>query len=454
MNRCVLPAWDQIPFLVLGKIYNYLEPQDRLNASQTCRHWRGVLFQKRFFNNFKFTLHINNERQYTFFRQTLCNLATEVTINFDFMNVFHIEKVRKILYRIARCNNLQGLHFSTSNMGIIAPGIKNKEKLIDIEQCFIEPLKMFLNRKNSPCQILDLGAIEALTFYGLEILKSLGKPDALLQLTLASIKFDSCNYTIPTIEPSLLQKCSSLQALSLDYDCLNENLLHAMELLPLKKLLICIHSVNRQHPGISDTSWARFGATFPNIDLIVSLVYAFEAVEVLQVRILRRNMPITHLRVLFCDIMNAEALEWMSINNSNTLKSIQWIDSAYKHSNKNVMDLFIRSGQDPFVMMAWRCKNLEEIVIHGYVIDPHNIVGMSRLRGQSLKRLEISMIDETPTEASMDSFIDEINTLLGHKWEPIPPNKLHPALGYIPVTDDVRDKYVFDLMRRDMGYYD
>lgn len=76
-----------------------------------------------------------------------------------------------------------------------------------------------------------------------------------------------------------------------------------MELLPLKKLLICIHSVNRQHPGISDTSWARFGATFPNIDLIVSLVYAFEAVEVLQVRILRRNMPITHLRVLFCDIV-------------------------------------------------------------------------------------------------------------------------------------------------------
>lgn len=73
------------------------------------------------------------------------------------------------------------------------------------------------------------------------------------------------------------------------------------------------------------------------------------------------------------------------------------------------MDLFIRSGQDPFVMMAWRCKNLEEIVIHGYVIDPHNIVGMSRLRGQSLKRLEISMIDETPTEASMDSFID-VNT--------------------------------------------
>ncbi|XP_036336621.1 F-box only protein 33-like [Rhagoletis pomonella] len=452
MSRCVTPEWDRIPTLVLGNIYEYLEPRDRLNASQTCRHWRGVLFQKRFFDNFKLKLHVNNERQCTFFRQTLCNLATEVTLIFDFLNVFHIEKIRRILYRIARCDNLQGLHFYTNNVGLIPPGDISEESLVDIEQCFVEPLKMFLNRKKYPCQILDLGAIEALTYYGLDVLKALSKPEALQQLTLASIKFDPSHYPIFTLETTLLQKCTSLQVLSLDYDTLNDELLRAMEILPLKKLLICIHGLDRQHPGISDVAWTRFGASFPNIELIVSLVYAFEAVEVLQVRILRHNMPITHLRVLFCDFMNVEALEWMSVNNSNTLKSIQWIDSAYKHSDKNVMDLFLRSGQDPFVMMSWRCKNLEEIVIHGYVLDPHNIVGISRLRGHTLKRLEVSMIDNTPTEASMDSFIEEINTLLGQKWEPLNPNTLHPALGYIPVSDDVRDEYVFDLMRRDMGY--
>lgn len=70
------------------------------------------------------------------------------------------------------------------------------------------------------------------------------------------------------------------------------------------------------------------------------------------------------------------------------------------------MDLFLRSGQDPFVMMSWRCKNLEEIVIHGYVLDPHNIVGISRLRGHNLKRLEVSMIDNIPTEPNMESFIE------------------------------------------------
>ncbi|XP_067647451.1 F-box only protein 33 isoform X2 [Eurosta solidaginis] len=457
MGHCISPKWEQLPTLILGNIYEYLEPRDRLNASQTCRHWRGVLFQKRFFNNFKFKLHINNDRQCTFFRQTFCNLASEVTLIFDFLNVFHIEKIRRILYRIARCDNLQGLHFCTNSVGLVPPGDISEENLIDIEQCFVEPLKMFLNRKKFPCLILDLGAIEALTYYGLDVLKALSKPERLQQLTLASIKFDPSHYPIFTIETSLLQKYRSLQVLSIDYDTLNEDLLHSMEILPLKKLLICIHGLDRQHPGISDTSWARFAATFPNIDLIVSLVYAFEAVEVLQVRILRHNMPITHLRVLFCDFMNVEALEWMSINNSTTLRSIQWIDSAYKHSDNNLMDLILRSGQDPFVMMAWRCKSLEEIVIHGYVLDPHNIVGISRLRGHTLKRLEVSMIDNTPTEASLDSFIElyytqEINTLLGQKWEPLNPHALHPALGYIPVSDDVRDEYVFDLMRRDMGY--
>lgn len=72
------------------------------------------------------------------------------------------------------------------------------------------------------------------------------------------------------------------------------------------------------------------------------------------------------------------------------------------------MDLFLRSGQDPFIMMSWRCKNLEEIVIHGYVLDPHNIVGISRLRGRTLKHLEVSMIDNAPTEANIDSFIEVI----------------------------------------------
>lgn len=169
---------------------------------------------------------------------------------------------------------------------------------------FIEPLKTFLSRKKTPCKVLDLGAIEALTYYGLDLLKTVNRVDKLVELTLASIKYDPSHYPMFAMENSLITKFSSLQVLSLDYDTLNEELMHAIQILPLKKFLICVHGLDREHPGISEQSWAAFAAIFPNIQLILSLVYAFEAVEVLQVRILRRSMPITHLRVLFCDYVS------------------------------------------------------------------------------------------------------------------------------------------------------
>ncbi|XP_037937865.1 F-box only protein 33 [Teleopsis dalmanni] len=442
--------WAEIPILALGEIYSYLQPEDRFNASLVCRHWRGVLFQRRFFSNFKFKLHIGNERQCVFFRNSISNLTSELIIIFDFHNVFHIEKIRRILYRIARCENIQGLRFQTNSVGFIPPGDISDENLVDIEQIFVEPLKYFLSRKGTSCRVLDLGSIETLTYYAHEFLKSFKKPQALEELTLASLKYDPCHYSMLVIENSMLQKFTSLQVLSLDYDSVNEELINTIRILPLKKLLIFIHGLDRTHPGISDASWQNFANNFPSIELYLTLIYAYEAVEVLQVRILRRSMPLTHLRVLFCDFINAEALEWLSIHNSGTLKSVQWIDSACKHSDKSVMDLFMHSGQDPLIMMSWRCHYLEEIVIHGYVLDPHNIVGISRLRGNSLKRLEVSMIDETPDELTMDTFIEEINILLGQKWQPLTPNQLHPALGYTPVTEEARDDFVFDLIRSDI----
>lgn len=88
-------------------------------------------------------------------------------------------------------------------------------------------------------------------------------------------------------------------------------------------------------------------------------------------------------------------------NNKKTL-----LNQAVDDPQKNVMELVLRPGADPFVMMAWRCKFLEEIVIHGYVMDPYNLVGVSRLMGRNLKRLEVSMIDSEAISGIMDSFIE------------------------------------------------
>ena len=70
------------------------------------------------------------------------------------------------------------------------------------------------------------------------------------------------------------------------------------------------------------------------------------------------------------------------------------------------MELLLRTDQDPLVMMAWRCKKLEEIVVHGYVLDPHNLVGISRLRGKDLKILEVSRIDLSISSVMIGPFIE------------------------------------------------
>ncbi|CAD7004450.1 unnamed protein product [Ceratitis capitata] len=126
------------------------------------------------------------------------------------------------------------------------------------------------------------------------------------------------------------------------------------------------------------------------------------------------------------------------------LHSYWGLDSAFKDADNNYGHLFaLRS--DSLVMMAWRCKNFRGNRNTGYVLDPHNIGGISRLRGQTLKRLEISMIDRTPTEARNQYFT-------WPKMGTLNPNNLHPALGYLQVSEDIRDDYVFDLIRRDLGY--
>ncbi|XP_037905214.1 F-box only protein 33 isoform X1 [Hermetia illucens] len=444
------PKWGELPALAISNIYDYLDVNDVHIASSTCWHWRSVLFQKRFFKNFKFKLNVANDRQCNFFLQSLINLTSELTIIFDVRSIYHINKVKRILNRVSKSDHLTALRFHTKCMRLGASGSLLERDAKEIEQIFFEPIKMLLSRRFPSFKKLDLGCIETLALYATEFMKALSRPQDLKEITFASIKYDPSHYPIQIIEPILFEKCTSLQVLSLDYDTLNDEFLKTLRVLPLKKFMICVHGLDETHPGISENAWSEFSSRFETIDLILTLIYAYEAVDVLQHQIFRRSMPLSHLRVLFCNLINIDALDLLSRYFTDTLKSIQWIDSAFQEMDRNVMDLYLRSGQDPFVMMSWRCKLLEEIVIHGYVLDPHNLVGVSRLRGRSLKRLEVSMLDP-PVSEMMNSFIEEISTQLGHKWRPQDSNTIHPALGYVQVSEDVRDEYVSNVIRADLA---
>lgn len=441
------PEWHRIPSVALNHIFDYLNPQDRRSAAGVCFSWRHALFQKRYFRNFRFQLDVGCDDQLAFFHRSMANLAMELIVVFDFQNAVHIQKMRGLLYKVAHCDNIQKLRFQTHNVGLVAIGNMHSEHLLAIEQCFVEPLILFLSRKRQPCQLLDLGAIEALSYYGHDFLKAMGKPQELLQLTLASIKYDPSHYPILSLDSTLLQKCAALQVLSLDYDTLSDELLHTIQVLPLRKLLIAVHGLDsEEHPDVSETAWSNFSDHFSSIELVLTLVYAYEAIALLQHRVLRSNMPVTHVRLLFCEKMNAEALDWMSLHYRETLRSIHYVDAPYKYSHRMNSSRRVSLLQDPFVMMAWRCKQLEEIVVHGYLMDPHNLVGIARLRGRQLKRLEVSMIDWSGAPL-LNAYNEEISTLLGQQWSPISFDKMPPSLFY---DNDLRDQFVYEMLRQDL----
>lgn len=75
---------------------------------------------------------------------------------------------------------------------------------------------------------------------------------------------------------------------------------------------------------------------------------------------------------------------------TETLRSIMWIDSLSSNDNSWIFikPLFDESP-DPFVLIAWLCKRLEEVVLYGYKYFDDNLIAISRLRSDTLKKLEL-----------------------------------------------------------------
>ncbi|XP_055608760.1 F-box only protein 33 [Uranotaenia lowii] len=442
------PNWGQLPAVVITDVFRYLNFHDRLQASASCWHWRSVLFQAKFFKAVHFDVGRENKRKNTFLIQCLANIASEAKISFDSCNLYDVELATEILYKLSKSTCLLSLSLCPKYATLVTPGrFYSEEEWNYISRLFVEPIKTLLARQNPPLRGLDLGCSEILSLHAADFLNSCSRPQFLRRLEFASVKQDPGHYALTAIEPNLFEKCNSLQWLSLDYDIMCDEFLQTLQLLPLRRLVIHVHGLDGDHPGVSEAAWASFQAANPLVELHLTLVCAYEAVDILHSQILRPSMPLTHLKVLFCERINCDALEYLSRYYKETLRSMIWVDSMRIQEYRNIMELVLRTEQDPLVMMAWRCKKLEEIVIHGYVLDPHNLVGISRLRGKDLKLLEVSRVDLSMPSIMMTPFIEEISTQLDRKWAPLDPKTLPPALGFYPVSDEVRDQYILKYIR-------
>lgn len=92
--------------------------------------------------------------------------------------------------------------------------------------------------------------------------------------------------------------------MSVDYDVLSDSFLQTLEnASELKRLVVHINGIDDDHPGTTNTGWAKFKMDHPNCELRLTLVHAYQEVYTLN-QILKRNMPLTHLKVFFCEYVS------------------------------------------------------------------------------------------------------------------------------------------------------
>uniref|UniRef100_A0A1L8DCK6 F-box domain-containing protein n=1 Tax=Nyssomyia neivai TaxID=330878 RepID=A0A1L8DCK6_9DIPT len=440
-------GWGKLPALVLIEIYGYLEPQDRLQASSVCRYWRQLLFHPRFFDRVTFIVGRKYEARNAFYLQHLAHLLSATSIIFDSCSTKAVQRATEILMTICSTNErLVSLTLKPTQSQFVLPRQFAADNFI--HSGLIEPIKKVLGRRNPALQHLNLGCCEQLVVYGMEFLRALSCPQELRLLAMGSVKENPGYYYVGNLEASLFDKCTNLRLLSIDYDFLSDELLRVLQLLNLKRLILHIHAFDKSHTGTSEGAWRSFREHNPQAELRINLINACEAIKYLHSHILRESMPLSHLKVLFCKNMNPQVIDFISQHYNSTLRSLMWVDTSFNIEEAEFF--YLTSDQDPLVMMAWRCTKLEEIVLHGYLLDVHNLVGIARLRGKNLKRFEVAKFDLLPNPLIV-SFLSEIKRLMANEWHPKRDKELHPALsgcGYS--SDSARDKYIMEITQKDI----
>ncbi|XP_014211388.1 F-box only protein 33 [Copidosoma floridanum] len=429
-------CWDSLPSVILFEIFSYLPHKSRVQASQVCRQWRYALFHAMFWKKITFTLADSDSILWSRCLSDWFQFSVqEVTIRCETVNNF-MREAFIILKKLSSNRQLRKLYLEPNSCMFENLNCEvNSKKLM-------KPLLNLIKTSES-LEVISLGCIEELTEDLTLILNSLHQNHAkhLTHLSLASVKEDPDCYDFLELKCSLFNDFIRLSVLTIDYDHLSDELLLALNSGIMERLVIHVHGWNGDYTGASNDAWITFTQKNPCCQLRLNLIHSYNAVTVLDREILQPSMPLTHLKVLFCESVNNAALHQISDFYSETLQSIIWIDSLNFHKNtmNSLYDVDTLLNPDPLILAAWKCKNLNEIVFIGQKYFSNNLLAIIRLR-HKLKRLEFAESDIIYEEPWLcrESVIDEIKKVMGEQWEPLRDEDL-PKVVINPLIGDSRE---------------
>ncbi|KAF5271299.1 hypothetical protein FQR65_LT05314 [Abscondita terminalis] len=448
-------TWEYLPSVILFKIYSMLNVKDRINASSVCRYWRQNLYHPIFWQEATFVIDISNLAKNYYQSSVLARFVQNATVKFNSLSPQCVSGFIALLQSLSTNGNLKSLLLQPTHCRI-------EHKIFEF---YSDEANSLLTRLVQTCcrkslQRFSIGGSEDLCQHIPQFLQLLAgsHPEKVSLLGLASVKYDSNYYPICDVKADLFTPFKNLQILSIDYDVLDDDFLDSLEKASqLHRLIVHVHGVGDDHEGTSDEAWIRFKTVHPECQLRMSFIHAYdEQVIYMQDYILKSNMPLSHLKVFFCEHINLDVLNLLSTWYPVSLRSIVWVDSRSQDSQSASWNLIRRLGgpdanqPDPLVMAAWLCAKLEEIVLLGYKYFEEDLIAIARLRSDTLKILEVAaddVIDVNDVYCDASS-IQEISQIIGKPWAPLKTSDLHPVICSSDAGDS--DEYVLPKVLADL----
>ncbi|XP_065169096.1 F-box only protein 39-like [Atheta coriaria] len=381
-------CWERLPAVILDDIFHYLSFEDSIRASSTCRNWRQSLYHPRKWQKVNFVIEPKQLDKAQYFRTRAGHIATHANVRFNSIDPACVVEFLHLFNCFASSNNIKSLNIEPSHCTVEIPEcwLQTAANTDNAEEFSLFKVFADIYTRQS-LNVLTLGCNEELFESLPDILALLDqkKADNIETLALATVKEDPCNYLMQNLDAKQLVMFRRLQIFSLDYDNLSDDVLHALrEVDDLRRLVVHVHGIWDKHPGTSEDAWLKFKKRHPECLLRLSCIHSTDEVKHLHTKVLKGNMPLSHLKVLFCEQMNLSVLRnWRcTVNLSGILIDKQ--PMIYKPQE--------------LIILAHGCAALKQLVVIGYKFCEEDYAGIAKLRADTMRGVyEVANSDLYPS---------------------------------------------------------
>lgn len=92
------------------------------------------------------------------------------------------------------------------------------------------------------------------------------------------------------------------QILSVDFEQLSDSFLEGLDYCEMmERLIVHVHGIREDHPSTTNTAWAQFQSKHPKCGLRLSFIHSYGEISHIEETVLRKQMPLTHIKVFFCE---------------------------------------------------------------------------------------------------------------------------------------------------------